>query len=107
MKPCNLLNIEGSIYTPRVIECSDTTSRENKRMITAMEKTYDEIRIKHQVRDLEIEAALQKVTDFTRLNAWRAEHYGKKYTDMDLAEQLAKEEEIKESLRLSPTLFDP
>lgn len=107
MKPCNLLDIDSSIYIPRVIACSDVTSRENKRMITAMEKTYDEIRIKHQVRDMEIEAAIQKVTDFTRLNAWRAEHFGKKYTDMDLAEQIAKEEEEKKARRLSPTLFDP
>lgn len=106
MKPCNLLSIESSIYIPRVIQCSDETSRENKRMITAMEKTYDEIRIKHQVRDMEIEAALQKVTDFVNLNAWRAEHYGKKYTDMDLAEQIAKEEEATRQRRLSPTLFD-
>ena len=107
MKPCNLLDIESSIYIPRVIECSDTTSRENKRMITAMEKTYDEIRIKHRVRDMEIEAAIQKVTDFTCLNSWRAEHYGKKYTDMDLAEQLAKEEEEKKARKIAPTLFDP
>ena len=106
MKPCNLLDIESSIYIPRVIQCSDETSRENKRMITAMEKTYDEIRIKHQVRDLEIEAALQKVTDFVKLNAWRAEHYGKKYTDMDAAEQFTKEAEEMEARRLSPTLFD-
>ena len=106
MKPCNLLDIDSSIYTPRVIQCSDETSRENKRMITAMEKTYDEIRIKHRVRDMEIEAAIQKVTDFTRLNAWRAEHYGKKYTDMDLAEQIAKEEEAQRARTLSPTLFD-
>lgn len=106
MKPCNLLDIESSIYIPRVIDCADETSRENKRMITAMEKTYDEIRIKHQVRDMEIEAAIQKVTDFTMLNAWRAEHYGKKYTDMDLAEQIAKEEEANRQRRLSPTLFD-
>lgn len=106
MKPVNLLDVDGSIYIPRVIACSDETSRENKRMITAMEKTYDEIRIKYQARDLEIEAALQKVTDFTRLNGWREEHYGKKYTDMELAEQLAKEAEAEEARRLSPTLFD-
>lgn len=107
MKPCNLLDIESSIFTPRVIECSDETSRENKRMISAMEKTYDEIRVKHQVRDLEIEAALQKVTDFTRLNAWRAEHFGKKYTDMDMAEEMARKAEEEEARRVCPTLFDP
>ena len=107
MQPCHLLDIESSIYIPRVIECSDETSRENKRMISAMEKTYDEIRIKHQVRDLEIEAAIQKVTDFHRLNAWRAEHYGKKYTDMDLAEEMKRQEEQEAERRYSPTLFDP
>ena len=106
MKACNLLDIESSIYIPRVIQCSNETTRENKRMITAMEKTYDEIRIKHQVRDLEIESAIQKVTEFTRLQGWHAEHYGKKYVDMDLAEEFAKEQEEKEARRLSPTLFD-
>ena len=106
MKPVRMLEIDSSIYEPRAIDCSDETSRENKRMITALEKTYDEIRIKHQVRDMEIEQALQKVTDFTRLNSWRAEKYGRKYADMDLAEQIAKEEEQEESHRLNPTLFD-
>jgi hypothetical protein len=106
MKPVQMLSIESSMYEPRAIDFSDETSRENKRMITALEKTYDEIRIKHQVRDMEIEQALQKVTDFTRLNSWRAEKYGRKYADMDLAEQIAKEEEQKEQKRLNPTLFD-
>jgi hypothetical protein len=94
------------MYEPRAIDFSDETSRENKRMITALEKTYDEIRIKHQVRDMEIEQALQKVTDFTRLNSWRAEKYGRKYADMDMAEQIAKEEEQEKTRRLNPTLFD-
>jgi hypothetical protein len=49
---------------------------------------------------------LQKVTDFTRLNSWRAEKYGRKYADMDMAEQIAKEDEQKEQHRLNPTLFD-
>ena len=106
MKPVRMLNIDSSIYEPRAIDFSDETSRENKRMITALEKTYDEIRIKHQVRDMEIEQALQKVTDFTRLNSWRAEKYGRKYADMDMAEQIAKEDEQKEQHRLNPTLFD-
>lgn len=105
MKPVQMLSIESSIYEPRAIDFSDETSRENKRMITALEKTYDEIRIKHQVRDMEIEQALQKVTDFTRLNSWRAEKYGRKYADMDMAEQIAKEDEQKEQHRLNPTLF--
>lgn len=106
MKPVQMLKIKSSIYEPRAIDFSDETSRENKRMITALEKTYDEIRIKHQVRDMEIEQALQKVTDFTRLNSWRAEKYGRKYADMDMAEQIAKEDEQKEQHRLNPTLFD-
>lgn len=106
MKPCNLLDIESSIYIPRVIQCSDETTRENKRMITAMEKTYDEIRIKHQVRDMEIETALDKFTDFVKLNSWRAEHYGKKYTDMDLAEEIKRQEEMHQLHSPSPTLFE-
>lgn len=106
MKPCNLLNADSSIYQPVAIEHSDETSRENKRMITALEKTYDEIRIKHQVRDMEMEAALQKVTTFTKLEHWRAEKYGRKYVDMDFAEQLAEEEEARRQRSLSPTLFD-
>ena len=106
MKPVRMLEIVSSVYEPRAIDFSDETSRENKRMITALEKTYDEIRIKHQVRDMEIEQALQKVTDFTRLNSWRAEKYGRKYADMDMAEQIAKEDEQKEQHRLNPTLFD-
>jgi len=106
MKPVQMLSIESSMYEPRAIDFSDETSRENKRMITALEKTYDEIRIKHQVRDMEIEQALQKVTDFTRLNSWRAEKYGRKYADMDMAEQIAKEEEQEKTRRLNPTLFD-
>lgn len=107
MKPVRMLEIDSSIYEPRAIDFSDETSRENKRMITALEKTYDEIRIKHQVRDMEIEQALQKVTDFTRLNSWRAEKYGRKYADMELAEQLAKEEQQEKDRKLNPTLFDP
>ena len=106
MKPVRMLEIDSSIYEPRAIDCSDETSRENKRMITALEKTYDEIRIKHQVRDMEIEQALQKVTDFTRLNSWRAEKYGRKYADMDLAEQIAKEDEQRQQLKINPTLFE-
>lgn len=106
MKPVQMLEIDSSIYEPRAIDFSDETSRENKRMITALEKTYDEIRIKHQVRDMEIEQALQKVTDFTRLNSWRAEKYGRKYADMDMAEQIAKEDDQKKQHRLNPTLFD-
>jgi hypothetical protein len=55
---------------------------------------------------MEIEQALQKVTDFTRLNLWRAEKYGRKYADMDMAEQIAKEEEQRQQLIINPTLFD-
>ena len=106
MKPVRMLNIDESIYEPRAIDCSDETSLENKRMITALEKTYDEIRIKHQVRDMEIEKAIQKVTDFTCLNAWRLRRYGRKYADMDLAEQIAKEDEQRRQLVHNPQSFD-
>lgn len=106
MKPVQMLSIDSSVYVPRAIDFSAETSRENKRMITALEKTYDEIRIKRQVRDMEIEQVLQKVTAFTRLISWRAEKYGKKYTDMEMAEQLAKEEEQKKQRKLNPELFD-
>lgn len=106
MKPCNLLDVDDSIYVPRAIDCSDETTRENKRMISALEKTYDEIRIKHQVRDMEIEQALDKVTNFTRLNAWRAEKFGRKYVDMDFAEEIKRQEEIEHQNRIAPSLFD-
>ena len=55
---------------------------------------------------MESEQAIQKVTDFTRLNSWRAEKFGRKYTDMDLAEQIAKEEEQRKQLEIQPILFD-
>lgn len=106
MKPVRMLNIDESIYEPRAIDCSDETSLENKRMITALEKTYDEIRIKHQVRDMEIEKAIQKVTDFTCLNAWRLKRYGRKYADMDLVDQIAKEDDQRKQLVLNPQSFD-
>lgn len=106
MKPCNLLSIDSSIYQPYAITCSDETTRENKRMITAMERTYDEWRFKRQQRDQDMEKNIQKMVDFTHLEAWYAEKYGRKYVDMDFAEKLAEEAEKREADRLSPTLFD-
>ena len=106
MKPCNLLDVESSIYIPRAIDFSDETGRENKRMITAMEKTYDEIRIKHQVRDMEVEQTLDKMSKFLCLSNWRKERFGKKYTDMDWAETIIEEQQKEIANRYTPTLFD-
>lgn len=102
---CRLLSVESSIYQPYAISCSDETTRENKRMITAMEQTYDEWRFKRQQRDKDMEANIQKLVDFTHLEAWYAEKYGRKYVDMDIAEKIAEEEEKRALERYSPTLF--
>lgn len=86
MKPVNMLDVDSSIFWPVAIDCSDETSRENKRMITAIEKTYDEIRIKHQVRDMRIEQTLETMASFLKLTSWRQDKFGKKYATMDLEE---------------------
>lgn len=106
MKPVHMLDINASIYEPRAIDCSDETSRENKRMITAIEKTYDEIRIKHQVRDMEVEHSLTKMSEFLKLTKWRNEKYGSKYAKLDWQETVTEEEQAELSNRYNPSLFD-
>lgn len=106
MKPVRMLNIDSSIYRPVAIDCSDETSRENKRMITAMEKTYDEIRIKHQVRDMAVEQSLDTMAKFLRLTNWRREKYGSKYAKMDWQEIIQEEEQTEIANRYNPNLFD-
>lgn len=106
MKPVRMLKIDSSIYRPVAIDCSDETSRENKRMITAMEKTYDEIRIKHQVRDMAVEQSLDTMAKFLRLTNWRREKYGSKYAKMDWQEIIQEEEQTEIANRYNPNLFD-
>ena len=101
-----MLDVEASIYEPRAIDCSDETSRENKRMITAIEKTYDEIRIKHQVRDMEVEHSLDKMAEFLKLTNWRREKYGTKYSKMDFQEIADEEARQELAHRYNPNLFD-
>lgn len=106
MKPVDMLTIGESIYHPIVIDCSDETTRENKRMISAIEKTYDEIRIKHQVRDLAIEASLDNLADFVKLSAWRQEKYGKKYSELDPLPLYTTFNDSDKTAVKTPTLFD-
>lgn len=106
MKPVKMLDVQASIYEPRAIDCSDETSRENKRMISAIEKTYDEIRIKHQVRDMEVEHSLDKMANFLRLTNWRNEKYGSKYTQMDFKDIADEEARAELAHRYNPDLFD-
>lgn len=106
MKPVKMLEIGDSIYQPVAIDCSDETSRENKRMITALEKTYDEIRIKHQVRDMELENTLSNVSHFLKLDKWRAEKYGQKYVKMDWDETVEEEQRQELAHPYNATLFD-
>lgn len=106
MKPVRMLDIDSSIYRPVAIDCSDETSRENKRMITAMEKTYDEIRIKHQVRDMAVEQSLDTMAKFLRLTNWRREKYGSKYAKMDWQEIIQEEEQTEIANRYNSNLFD-
>lgn len=106
MKPVHMLDIEASIYQPVAIDCSDETSRENKRMITAMEKTYDEIRIKHQVRDMAVEQSLDTMANFLKLTNWRKDKYGSKYAKMDWQETINEEQQAEIANRYNTTLFD-
>lgn len=106
MKHAALLPIESSILKPVVITGSDVTDREQKRMISAIERTYDEVRLKRQTRNEMLEASIQELTDFCGLSKWRAEKYGAKYANMDFAEQYQEEEERREIDRVHPTLFD-
>lgn len=106
MSECKLLPIASAILMPVVLTDADVTDREQKRMISAVERTYDEVRMKRQTRDMEIEHSIEKLVDFTRLRAWHAEKFGHKYANMDFAEQYQKEAEEREKRRKQPTLFD-
>lgn len=106
MKTARLLPIECSILQPVVIETSDVTDREQKRMISAVERTYDEVRMKRQTRDMEIEASIDKLVNFCGLTRWHADKYGQKYANMDFAEEMQREEQLREENRLQPSLFD-
>lgn len=106
MKPVRMLDIDSSIYEPRAIDCSDETSRENKRMITALEKTYDEIRIKHQVRDMELENTLKNVADFLKLDKWREGKYAAKYAKLDWQDTVIEEQQKELSHKYNPELFE-
>ena len=106
MKHAALLPVESSILKPVVITGSDVTNREQKRMISALERTYDEVRMKRQTRNETLEASIQELTAFCGLRKWHTEKYGPKYADMDFAEQYQEEEERRENDRIHPTLFD-
>lgn len=106
MKHCNLLDIDGSIFKPRAISMADETTKEHKRMISAMERTYDELRIKAQTRNMEVEAVIEKFTSFTNLRRWRANKFGAKYAEMDAAEHYLKEQE-REAANSSPSPTPP
>lgn len=106
MKSAKLLPIESSILRPVVITGSDITDREQKRMISAIERTYDEVRWKRQTRDETLEESIQKLVQFTGLQNWHTEKFGKKYADMEFAEQYLEEEERAQQLEREPILFD-
>lgn len=106
MKHCNLLDIYGSIFEPRAIDMADETTKEHKRMISAMERTYDELRAKAQSRNMEVEAVIEKFTSFTNLRRWRANKFGAKYTELEAAEQYLREQE-RESTKQSPSPTPP
>lgn len=106
MKHAALLPIESSILKPVVITGSDVTDREQKRMISAIERTYDEVRLKRQSRNEMLEASVQELVNFCGLSKWHTEKYGPKYAEMDFAEQYQEEEERREIDRVQPTLFD-
>lgn len=106
MKNADLLPITNSILLPVVIQGSDVTSREQKRMISAVERTYDEVRAKRRTRDMEIEDSINKLVEFTGLRRWHSVKYGQKYANMEFAEQYQDEDASKEEKRLNPELFD-
>jgi hypothetical protein len=106
MKHTALLPIESSILNPVVITGSDVTDREQKRMISAIERTYDEVRIKRDTRNEIIEQSIQQLSEFCGLSKWHAEKFGAKYADMDFTEQYLEEEKRRENQRIQPTLFD-
>lgn len=106
MKNADLLHITNSILLPVVIQCSDVTNREQKRMISAAERTYDEVRAKRRTRDMEIEHSINKLVEFTGLRHWHTDKYGPKYAAMEFAEQYQDEDARKEEKRVQPELFD-
>lgn len=106
MKNADLLPITNSILLPVVIQCSDVTDREQKRMISAVERTYDEVRAKRRTRDMEIEDSINKLVEFTGLRRWHSDKYGPKYAAMEFAEQYQDEDARKEEKRVQPELFD-
>jgi hypothetical protein len=75
-------------------------------MISAIERTYDEVRMKRQTRNEMLEASIQELTKFCGLSKWHAEKYGQKYADMDFAEEVMAEEERAKELKEQPLLFD-
>ena len=106
MKPANLLPIKSSILYPVVIQGSDVTDREQKRMISAFERTYDEVRARRRTRDMELEHSVQKLVDFCGLRNWHAKKFGQKYANMEFAEEYQSEVQRQEEKRVQPTLFD-
>lgn len=106
MKHARLLPIESSILKPVVITGSDVTDREDKRMISAIERTYDEVRLKRQTRNEAIERSINELVEFTHLRKWHTEKYGAKYAEMEFAEQYQVEEELRNDRKKQPTLFD-
>ena len=106
MKSAYLLPITHSILLPVVIQGSDVTDREQKRMISAVERTYDEVRAKRRTRDMELEHSIQQLADFTGLRRWHSEKFGQKYADMDFAEEYQEDVQREEEKRVQPTLFD-
>lgn len=106
MKRANLLPIVCSILKPVVITGSDITDREQKRMISAIERTYDEVRWKRQTRSEQLEESIKELTRFCGLSQWHAEKFGQKYADMEFAEEVLEQELKEQEKRIQPTLFD-
>lgn len=106
MKTSDLLPITHSILLPVVIQGSAVTDREQKRMITAVERTYDEVRAKRRTRDMEIEESISKLVDFTGLRRWHSEKFGPKYAAMEFAEQYQENDAREKEKRIQPELFD-
>lgn len=106
MQKAKLLPIECSILKPVVITGSNVTDREQKRMISAIERTYDEVRWKRQERNAALEGSIKELVQFCGLTSWHADKFGQKYADMEFAEHYAEEEERRENDRIQPTLFD-
>lgn len=106
MQTARLLPIESSILQPVVINGSDVTDREDKRMISAIERTYDEVRLKRQTRNETIERSIDELVEFTGLRKWHTEKYGAKYAELDFAEQYQEEDERREDRKKQPLLFD-